>query len=340
MMKSVFSFGIPGDAAMNLFRYGLGFALTVTVVAMLAGEAKALKEVVELTPKNVETNGFTISAEAQANDVIRVKIVRDLAKAKSFPAASPYDLWRDAELRIFGDKGLLVQFGLQPAAGEKSVTYTFAVKKDQLSDTHVTVYEYDGYKDRTRKELPIGGGTLFKFHFKAFTDLLLSDKPAAAKEDKASARLEDGVYPVLAADDPKPEEHGVVELVVVPVDEDGAPKPETIRVTDQPLLRFKTLSQFDFKFEEGECTEIGFANTPELKAYTRDHVGAQLAVVVDNRVISHHKIREPIESDTVRITCCTVGGGDHLHKHLKELKLATESNSRADNQQQREEDER
>jgi preprotein translocase subunit SecD len=131
-----------------------------------------------------------------------------------------------------------------------------------------------------------------------------------------------------------------VELVVVPVDEDGAPKPETIRVTDQPLLRFKTLSQFDFKFEEGECTEIGFANTPELKAYTRDHVGAQLAVVIDNRVISHHKIREPIESDTVRITCCTVGGGDHLHKHLKELKLATESNSRADNQQQREEDER
>ena len=72
--------------------------------------------------------------------------------------------------------------------------------------------------------------------------------------------------------------------------------------------------------------EVGFQNTDELKAYTRDHVGSRLAVVIGNKVISHHKIREAIESVEVRITCCTVGGGDHLHKHLKELKLASNAN--------------
>ena len=114
-----------------------------------------------------------------------------------------------------------------------------------------------------------------------------------------------------------------VELTSIPVagSEDSAP--EKIRVIPRPLLRFQKLSHFDFTFEKNECTEIGFQNTDELKAYTRDHVGSRLAVVIDNKVISHHKIREAIETDEIRITCCTVGGGDHLHKHLKELKLAS-----------------
>lgn len=88
------------------------------------------------------------------------------------------------------------------------------------------------------------------------------------------------------------------------------------------------MSHFDFKFQSNECTEIGFQNSNELKAYTRDHIGSRLAVVVDNKVISHHKIREAIETNEVRITCCTVGGGDHLHKHLKQLKLASDANRR------------
>ena len=48
--------------------------------------------------------------------------------------------------------------------------------------------------------------------------------------------------------------------------------------------------------------------------------------MIATKVITKHKIREAIETDKIRITCCTVGGGDHLHKHLKELKLASDAN--------------
>jgi preprotein translocase subunit SecD len=143
-------------------------------------------------------------------------------------------------------------------------------------------------------------------------------------EEVSTVVLEDGVYPVaLANDATRNPEANVIELINIPVQGSEDSTPEKIRVIPQPLLRFQTLSRFDFKFTENECTEIGFHNTDELKAYTRDHIGSQLAVVIDNKAISHHKIREAIEGDEVRITCCTVGGGDHLHHHLKELKLAS-----------------
>jgi preprotein translocase subunit SecD len=164
-----------------------------------------------------------------------------------------------------------------------------------------------------------------------------SEKPAATvrtefdNETQPRVALEDGVYPVVLADHAmsKGAAENVVELISIPVESSGDSTPEKIRVLPQPLLRFRNVSHFDFTFAKNECTEVGFQNTNELKAYTRDHVGSRLAVVIDNQVISHHKIREAIEADEVRITCCTVGGGDHLHKHLKELKLASSANSRS-----------
>jgi hypothetical protein len=161
------------------------------------------------------------------------------------------------------------------------------------------------------------------------------DKPAANARTELNGGsptrvvLEDGVYPVVLGDaatgkgDP---EMKVVELDNVPVEGSEDSTAEKIRVIPRPLLRFGNVAHFDFTFEKNECTEIGFHNTDELKAYTRDHVGSRLAVVIDNKVISHHKIREPIRANEVRITCCTVGGGDHLHKHLKELKLRSNTN--------------
>lgn len=164
-----------------------------------------------------------------------------------------------------------------------------------------------------------------------------SKKPVAGArtelDEAAQTRvvLEDGVYPVVPADEAVPKgdpEIKVVELTSVPVEGSGD-STEKLRVIARPLLRFQKVSNFDFKIEKNECTQVSFQTTDELKAYTRDHVGSRLAVVIDNKVISHHKIREAIESDEVRITCCTVGGGDHLHKHLKELKVTSKANRRS-----------
>ena len=151
------------------------------------------------------------------------------------------------------------------------------------------------------------------------------------EETQARVVLDDGVYPVVLSDEAMPKgdpETKVVELINVPVEGSGNSTLDKIWVISRPLLRFRKLSHFDFTFKKNECTEIVFQNTDELKAYTRDHVGSRLAVVIDNKVISHHKIREAIESDEVRITCCTVGGGDHLHKYLKELNGISNAHAR------------
>jgi hypothetical protein len=154
----------------------------------------------------------------------------------------------------------------------------------------------------------------------------------AKEETQARVVLDDGVYPVVLTGETVPRgdnEIQIVELEDVPLEGSVDSSPDRIRVIACPLLRFRNLSYFDFTFEEGECTEVGFENSDELRAYTRDHVGSRLAVVIDNKVITHHKIREAIEADQVRITFCTVGCGDLLHEHLKELKLAADSNRKS-----------
>lgn len=146
--------------------------------------------------------------------------------------------------------------------------------------------------------------------------------------DQFETRLKDGVYPAIWKDGAAPDDAGgtIVELKNIPVQGEESP-PEMISVIDQPLLHFGNVEKFDFKFEKNECTQIGFQNSEKLKSYSRDHIGSRLAVVIDNQVISVHKIREAIESDQVQITCCTVGGGDHLHQHLTQLKQASTLNA-------------
>lgn len=161
------------------------------------------------------------------------------------------------------------------------------------------------------------------------SDARSEDTANGGRAEAADVKLVDGVYPVISSTEAELKsdpELKFVELPNVPVRADGtSAETKLIQVIDQPLLRFRDVPHFNFKFENDECSEVGFQNTNDLMAYTREHVGSRLAVVINNKVISSHKIREPITTRRVRITCCTVGGGDHLHKHLKALKLASKS---------------
>jgi hypothetical protein len=113
------------------------------------------------------------------------------------------------------------------------------------------------------------------------------------------------------------ENSGVVELQVIPMEGEAL---ETMRISTEPLLRLRFVSDHEFKFDtKGECATVVLENTEPLKAYSREHVGSRLAVVVGGKIVTHHKIRVPLESDQVNITFCTKGGGDHLMKHLKDV---------------------
>ncbi len=133
--------------------------------------------------------------------------------------------------------------------------------------------------------------------------------------------LEDGVYPVLP-DDARPSEEiaesEIVSLLNTPLER--GEQPETVRILARPLIQLRETPSFDFTFEENTCTRIGFETNEAFRAYTREHVGDQLAIVIEDRVITQHKIREPIEGKLVQITCCVEGTADHLRKYLTALK--------------------
>ena len=129
--------------------------------------------------------------------------------------------------------------------------------------------------------------------------------------------LEDGIYPVIET---PTGEAGIVELARVPLASD--PTPENVYVMAQPVLRFQNASNPDFTFKENECTRIVMESNDEIEAYTRTHVGSRLAIVIDGKVISSHKIREALTTPTFQITFCIEGAGDHVHEHLKEVRFA------------------
>ena len=139
----------------------------------------------------------------------------------------------------------------------------------------------------------------------------------SSEVDIAEVLLADGIYAVIET---PTGEAGIVELAKVPLASD--PTPENVYVIGQPLLRFRQVSNPDFKFDAGQCTQITLENSDELKAYTRTHVGSLVSVVIDGRVITSHTIREPLEEDEFQITFCIEGAGDHLHEHLEELRFA------------------
>ena len=154
-----------------------------------------------------------------------------------------------------------------------------------------------------------------------------SDSDAGGDQAKVDRQtLDDGVYPVMS-DDPRfealAEKVGTIALRVLEVNEESATV-STIRIIKQPLVRFDESIRFRFKLEKDECTQVEFKNTKALKAFSKEFAPTRLAVVVGNQVVTHHKLRSAIESERIKITCCTEGGGDHLRKHLVPIAYSSE----------------
>lgn len=146
------------------------------------------------------------------------------------------------------------------------------------------------------------------------------------RRNAPSAPLEDGVYPVIQPDREPLADRGpggevrVVKVESLPIK--GEP-PETFLVVADPIVRIRDVSGWQFGIDQkNECSRVALKNTDRLKAYSRDHVGSRLAIVIGGKVITAHKIRVPLESDEIVITFCTEGSGDHLHRNLREVILA------------------
>lgn len=153
----------------------------------------------------------------------------------------------------------------------------------------------------------------------AFVSLAVAGCSTTTTSDNGGVvSLDDGLYSVVNREDERTSEGPhVVELLEVSGDADATE--HTVLIVDEPILRFREVTRHEFIFDKttSECTQIALANTDSLKAFFRNHIGGRLAVVVDGKVVSSHKIRNPVETENVTITFCTEGGGDKVYSHLK-----------------------
>ena len=144
-----------------------------------------------------------------------------------------------------------------------------------------------------------------------------------AKPETEKVSLEDGLYVVVppAGDSTSPRATSptqrVVELETVPVKDEPL---ESMRVSTQPIVRLREMQVRGVGLDEANaCDQITFKNDERLKVFSRENVGARLAVVIAGKIVSSHKIRVPLEDEEFQVTFCTEGGGDHLYRHLRDV---------------------
>jgi preprotein translocase subunit SecD len=147
---------------------------------------------------------------------------------------------------------------------------------------------------------------------------LVSGCGSVDPKPEAKVTLEDGLYVVVPpAEDATSLAQRVVELETVPVKDEPV---ESMRISTMPIVRLREMQLRGVGLDEANaCNQITFKNDERLKAFSRDHVGTRVAVVIGGKVISSHKIRVPLEDDEFQVTFCTEGGGDHLYRHLRDV---------------------
>ena len=95
-------------------RFAFLAATLLGLLCLTPNGALAAKLESKVTPDSLEANGFSMKVENQKDGAVEFTIVRDLSKAKSFPAGSGLQISRYATLRVAGQSGLFVQCDVAP----------------------------------------------------------------------------------------------------------------------------------------------------------------------------------------------------------------------------------
>lgn len=121
-----------------------------------------------VTPASLEAHGFSLKVENRTDGNVEFTVIRDLSKAKQFPATSGLQVSRFGTLRVSGESGFLAQCNLAPDLRERGViSYRFTISRDSIARSTFVLAEDDDYQDQTRERL-IGGGTHFSFALALF----------------------------------------------------------------------------------------------------------------------------------------------------------------------------
>ena len=151
-------------------------AALLGLLGLTSTTAYAAKLLATVTPDSLQAHGFSMRTENQKNGTVEFTLIRDLSKAKSFPADSGLQVARAATLRVVAQSGFCAECGVAPSTRNQknTITYRFTLTRDCIAHSRFTLVEDDDYRDQTLEHL-IGGGTHYEF------DLALFAKPSNDK---------------------------------------------------------------------------------------------------------------------------------------------------------------
>ena len=160
--------------------------------------------------------------------------------------------------------------------------------------------------------------------------LVAAAASSAASASAEAAKLPDGIYQVIRkADDAKSLEplnegeeiridDGKLLEPNVPLKQDP---PQYIALTKKSyvpiLLNSEPIKNTDRVYKTRLLLQLAPEQIVPLEKFTRKNVGKQVAIVIGDRVVTVHKVREPIVGGRLQITRCTDNGCDVLFTELK-----------------------
>lgn len=162
--------------SISISRFALLAVTLLGLLCLTATTVSAAKVAATVTPDSLQAHGFSMRTEKQKDGTVAFTLIRDLSKAKSFPADSGLQISRYAILSVAGEVGLFARCHVAPDSRNQTatITYRFTLSRDCIAHSRLMLAEDDDYKDQTREHL-IGGGTHYEF------DLALFAKPSDDK---------------------------------------------------------------------------------------------------------------------------------------------------------------
>ena len=146
-------------------------AALLGLLGLASTTAYATKLLATVTPDSLQAHGFSMRTENQKDGTVEFTLIRDLSKAKSFPADSGLQVSRSATLRVVAQSGFCAECDVAPNTRnqQNTITYRFTLTRDCIAHSRFTLVEDDDYRDQTQEHL-IGGGTHYEFDLALFAN--------------------------------------------------------------------------------------------------------------------------------------------------------------------------
>lgn len=154
----------------SLFPFAILAVTLLGLPGLAPTTACAAKMLATVTPDSLQAHGFSMRTENQKDGTVEFTLIRDLAKAKSFPADSGVQVSRSATLRVIAPTGFCAECHLAPSiqTQQNTITYRFILTRDCIAHSHFTLAEDDDYREQATREHLIGGGTHYEFDLALF----------------------------------------------------------------------------------------------------------------------------------------------------------------------------